>query len=216
MYLLAIAASPDYFPRDSENSTGSIFSQTVGPLTCYAKVIICSLTVSNTTSIIDGLNRPVDRSDEMPEPTNHSWAIQQPLPSRGLPYEDTFSALYGTPAGLVIETPDVHSTVDNEMQFTVLEAEMLDASGLLSNSTLDWLQRLHWLEGNLMRITSMSYACLGEYFGYQNLAQWVKRSSAATQSSNRPMETLTGILDRMVGIHSPPLLLFKSPCSAQD
>jgi hypothetical protein len=151
----------------------------VGPLAFYAKVIICSLTVSDTTNIIDGLNRPVDHSDELPEPEIHPWAIQQPLPSRGLPYEDTFSALYSTPAGLVVKYPGVQSVVDNEMQFTLLETEMSDYSGLHTNSTQDWLQRLQWLEGNFMRITSISYACLGEYFGYQNLAQCVERSSAA-------------------------------------
>jgi hypothetical protein len=76
------------------NSTGTVFSRMFRPINAlYAKVIICSLTVSHTTSIIDGLNRPVNRSDELPEPKGHAWATRQPLPSRSLPCEDSFSAL---------------------------------------------------------------------------------------------------------------------------
>ena len=157
------------------NSTGTVFPRMFRPINAlYAKVIICSLTVSHTTSIIDGLNRPVNRSDGLPEPKGHAWATQQPLPSRGLPYEDSLSALYGTPAGLVIQRPGVHDVVANETHLTMLETATTDYSGGFSNSTEASVQRLDWLEANFVHITSMSYACLGEYYGYKNLRACVE------------------------------------------
>jgi hypothetical protein len=188
----------------------------IGPVTIYAKVIICSLTVNATTTIIDGLNHPVNRSDELPEPTAHQWATHQPLPSRGFIYEDTFSALYGTPTGLVVKSSSTQSTVDNPIPLTLLESEMLNYGNFArSNLYRPPIQMLQWLEANLMRITSISYACLGEYFGYQHIAACVR-----TFFINTVNLSLNGILversDRVVGIQSPPLLLFRSLSSVPD
>jgi hypothetical protein len=170
VYFLAAATGPDYLPRDSNNSTGTLYSHVVGPVTLYIKIIVCSLTVNASTTIIDGLNRPANRSDELLEPTAHPWAIQQPLPSRSFIYEDTFSALFGTPTGLVVHTSGTNSTVDNPIPLTLLEVMMIDYGDLAyANLYGPPVQHLQWLEFNLMRITSISYACLGEYFGYQNL-----------------------------------------------
>lgn len=76
---------------------------------------------------------------------------------------------YGTPAGLVVQRPGVHDVVANETHLV-----MTDHSGGFSNSTEASVQRLDWLEANFVRITSMSYACLGEYYGYKNLRACVE------------------------------------------
>jgi hypothetical protein len=172
-------------PTDSKNSTGTVFSKVIESLTLHVKVIVCSLTVSDMTAIIDGLNRPVNNdSEDLTEPEGHEWAIQQPLPSRGRTYEDTFSALYGSPSAIVA-FPD-GSQVDQILNATLLE---LDFSGLFLNvtSSIEY-HTLQELEDNFMRTTSMSFACLGQYFGYQNLPQYVESFSTTVELFHESLE----------------------------
>jgi hypothetical protein len=177
LYVLAVTAFETLLPQDSNNSTGTVFSKVIGPFTVYAKVIICSLTVSDSTATIDGLNRPVNDSGELPETKNHSWAIQQPLASRGYQYEDIFSSLYGTPAIL----PPSEQDVDLGLKLTLLETVF---SGIFLNADLfeNVNQTLYELETNFMQTTSISYACVGQYLGYQNVPQYARSSSVAAES----------------------------------
>jgi hypothetical protein len=171
IYVAALATDEALLPTDSKNSTGTVFTTTVESLMMYAKIIICSLTVSNTTTIIDGLNHPVnDDSEDQSESEGHEWAIQQPLPSRGHTYEDIFSALYGTPSA-VVAFPDASWGNLTSKPDTLLETEF---SSTFLNITGISLHTLQELEDNFAWTTSISFVCLGQYFGYQNLPQYVK------------------------------------------
>jgi hypothetical protein len=186
IYVVAVSGNEWLLPTDSKNSTGTVFSKVVESLTLYMKVIICSLTVSDTTVVIDGLNRPVNNdSEDLTEPEGHGWAIQQPLPSRGHLYEDVFSALYGSPSAIVVlyDGSQVNKTSN---LLTLLELEF---SGYFLNVTSSFVYNtLQELEDNFMRTTSMSIVCLGQYFGYQNLPQYVESPPTTAELSHEPLE----------------------------
>jgi hypothetical protein len=94
IYILNLVSSPDFLPRDSENSTGDVVPVAFGPSIYYIKVIGCSSTASNTTVVINGMNMPLRGTGVLPPSEAHPWFNMTPHPSRGLPYEDCFSALY--------------------------------------------------------------------------------------------------------------------------
>jgi hypothetical protein len=87
-------SSPDLLPHDSQNSTGDVIPAAFGPSTLYIKIIGCSATTSNTTAVINGMNVPLHGTGVLPPPEAHPWFNMTPHASRGLSYEDGFSAFY--------------------------------------------------------------------------------------------------------------------------
>jgi hypothetical protein len=94
IYILNLVSSPDLLPHDSQSSTGDVVPVAFGPSIFYIKVIGCSLTASNTTAIINGMNMPLHGSAVLPPPEVHPWFNMTPQSSRGFFCEDGFSALY--------------------------------------------------------------------------------------------------------------------------
>jgi len=161
--MLSFAADQNYLAKDANGSFGNLWSYTSGPLTLYAKVIICSLTASNTTIIIDGLNRPLNRFDDLSLPKNRRWATRQPLPSRQWPYEDSFSVLF---------QPGLDQPVSDgsKMRVSILEQEVHNWS---NGSDTPILPSLDWLDGRLAKIACVSVALGATTFGYTNVKQCV-------------------------------------------
>jgi hypothetical protein len=94
IYILNLVSSPIFLPRDSGNSTGDAVPVAFGPSTYYIKVVGCSSTASNTTATINGMNMPIHGTGVLPPPEAHPWFNMTPHASRGLSYEDCFSALF--------------------------------------------------------------------------------------------------------------------------
>jgi len=141
-----------------------------GPLTVYYKTTICSLTTSNTTTTIDGQNRPLNDTDQVPPLANHPWAERQALPSRGIPYEDSFSSLYSNASAVFVQpisanllgppgNPD--QGIKGNMQLSLLELALIDFDSDL--------QALSALESSLIRITGMSIGCLAEQYPFTDV-----------------------------------------------
>lgn len=153
LYILALANDKDSFLRDSNNSSGNLKSQSVGPITSYAKVITCSLNVSEITVTINGLGCVVNDTILQAEPRNHPWEPQQPLPSRGNPYEDSFSAFFGSVAARNMSS----LAFGGDLQFSLLE--------LLGAKLLNEDPRLSQLENILAQVTDVSYHALSVHYG---------------------------------------------------
>jgi hypothetical protein len=158
LYLLGLTSEPSSLIVDSKNSIGEVFSAGLG---VYAKVIGCSISTSNTTVIIDGLNHAVNGTDELAAPDSHPWINATPLPSRGVPFEDLFSGLYSGPTTLKIQRGS------GGFDFSLFE-EALDTT-LFHDSTLQNL------EASLILATSFSYAVLGGVYGYTNVSACVAK-----------------------------------------
>jgi hypothetical protein len=135
----------------------------VGPLTTYTKVIGCSLTMTNTTVTIDGLNQPLDGTDVVAPSAPHAWFNAAPLPSRGLPWENLFSGLYTSPASTEVSSSS--SVLPARISLSLFEE--------LLNEQLYFNKTLGYLEDCLTIATSYSYAVLGVTQGYSDGLRFV-------------------------------------------
>jgi hypothetical protein len=177
LHILALSANPDLFMKDSLNSTGAYLSKpigfipmdsaksvTIGPLTLYTQLITCSLTTSASTTLMDGHSRLVEPADTLLAGDNHAWAQRPPLPSRGIPYEDSFSALFSS-AGAVPGNPLRSSATTQQ---TLLEECLIE----WSNASFG----LGWFESNLMWVTGVSIVGITQNLPYAVIDPYVKSS----------------------------------------
>jgi hypothetical protein len=144
---------------DAHGLPGDFFSFSLGPITGYAKVIGCSLTTSNATTVIDGSNRAVNGTGELPEPSPHTWFTATPLPSRGSPHED----LFGTVATATSVTVDRHWNSTGPLQLSLLDDAITFA--INDQSTLSFF------EGAVRNGTALLYGAIGELYGYTSIPQ---------------------------------------------
>jgi hypothetical protein len=126
--------------------------------TLYAKVIGCSLTASNSTVVINGINHPLNDTDYGPIPDPHLWFNAVPLPSRDIPFEDFHNTLYTSPV------PATRVRQDG-MKLTLYE----DALARL----LSRINTLQNMETGMLVSASLSYAVLGDIYGYTNVSSCV-------------------------------------------
>jgi hypothetical protein len=159
---VSLSFDPSVHLTDSRDSTGDLASQSAGLLTTYTKVIGCSLTMTDTTVTIDGLNRPLDGTDVVAPSAPHAWFNAAPSPSRGLPWEDLFSGLYTSPASAEATSSSV---LPSGIPLSLFE-------GIL-NKQLYFNKTLGYLEDCFSIATTYSYAVLGASQGYSDGIRFV-------------------------------------------
>jgi hypothetical protein len=156
--MLALANDPSSFLVDSENSIGEFLSINPTSTALYAKVIGCSLTASNSTVIINGINSPLNNTDYGPILDPRLWFNAVPLSSRDIPFEDFFSTLFASPVPATRVRQDGMKLTLNEETLTRL---------------LSRINTLQYMEVAMMVSASLSYAVLGDMFGYTNVSSCV-------------------------------------------
>lgn len=169
VYIFVLSNAITTLPLDAHDSPGDFLSFSVGPITAYAKVIGCSLTASNATTVVNGLNHAANGTGEYPEPSPHAWFTATPLPSRGSPHEDLFSSVAAAKS----------VTVERQLNFTgPLRLSLLeDAIGRAVRSS----NTLSFLEGAVRNGTALLYAAIGDLYGYTSISQCVRSTSCDRQ-----------------------------------
>jgi hypothetical protein len=164
IYVLNLVSSPDLLPRDLANSTGDVVPVAFGPFTRYIKIIGCSVTTSNTTAVINGMNMPIHGTGVLPPPEPHLWFNMTPQSSRGLSYEDGFGAFYSRLVSVKLKLDsevDIIPTIFEYFYFGVLYRQG---------------RSLQVLEGWMRRVIVVSLAAIG-VLGRDDVSEFVAKTS---------------------------------------
>ena len=103
----------------------------------------------------------MDGSDDNPRPERHMWSNAIALPSRGSPFEDSFSELYGSAVAIKIQKAT--SAIQREIQFSLFEQLLMKVM-----SSRPSLQKL---ETALRNATGISYGALGQRYPFTNVTE---------------------------------------------
>lgn len=162
LYGVVVTTLRNLLPVDINGSPGLFKTLAPNGTIYYIKVVGCSLTLQDSTTTIDGAGRNIDNDKEPESAPPHVWSTAEPLASRGRPYEDNFSALFGRAAAPPVEVGGPRNAMTH-IQQSIFEKGLSQV--MILSPTLSML------EGVTQMITGLSYAALPERYGFLNVTE---------------------------------------------